>query len=93
MAPRRLAAVSLLLLLLLLGLGLCSCANVSLIDKIDCCCKLFTFAATEHHRADERELKRARLAEILAAVRSSGKAAQSQNQPPGGWTTASWRRW
>ncbi|CAM0952773.1 unnamed protein product [Alopecurus aequalis] len=55
----------------------------SLIDKIDSCCTVFTFAAAEHHRAEERELKRARLAEILAAVRSSGKAAQSQG-PPGG---------
>ncbi|KAK1632981.1 hypothetical protein QYE76_007296 [Lolium multiflorum] len=51
----------------------------SLIDKIDSCCRVFTFADAEHC-ADQRELKRARLAEILAAVRSSAK---NQNQPPG----------
>uniref|UniRef100_A0ACD5XZL4 Uncharacterized protein n=1 Tax=Avena sativa TaxID=4498 RepID=A0ACD5XZL4_AVESA len=49
----------------------------SLIDKIASCCRVFTFAAAEDC-ADERDLKRARLAEILAAVRSSGKG-----QPPG----------
>ena len=52
----------------------------SLIDKIDSCCRVFTFAPGEHCSSDERDLKRARLAEILAAVRSSGKA---QNQAPG----------
>jgi serine/threonine-protein phosphatase 2A regulatory subunit B' len=49
----------------------------SLINKIESCRRVFTFAATEHC-ADERELKRSRLAEILAAVRSSAKS-----QPPG----------
>uniref|UniRef100_A0ACD5XP43 Uncharacterized protein n=1 Tax=Avena sativa TaxID=4498 RepID=A0ACD5XP43_AVESA len=47
----------------------------SLIDKIASCCHVFTFAASEHC-ADERDLKRARLAEILAALRSSAR-------PPG----------
>ncbi|XP_047046515.1 serine/threonine protein phosphatase 2A 57 kDa regulatory subunit B' alpha isoform-like [Lolium rigidum] len=51
----------------------------SLIDKIDSCCRVFTFADAEHC-ADQRDLKRARLAEILSAVRSTAK---SQNQPPG----------
>jgi serine/threonine-protein phosphatase 2A regulatory subunit B' len=49
----------------------------SLIDKIDSCCRVFTFSDSEHC-ADQRDLKRARLAEILAAVRSTAK-----NQPPG----------
>lgn len=48
----------------------------SLIDKIASCCRVFTFA--DDADANERDAKRERLEEVLAAVRSSGK-----NQPPG----------
>lgn len=45
----------------------------SLIGEIDSCNRLFTFADAANECAEERDAKRERLAEVLAAVRSSGK--------------------
>ncbi|KAG8057615.1 hypothetical protein GUJ93_ZPchr0002g25464 [Zizania palustris] len=45
----------------------------SLIGKIDSCGRLFTFFDGAGESAEEREAKRERLVEVLAAVRSSGK--------------------